>query len=60
MTINVIVRKDAISIITESLALAAMESNSTINIDLKPGAVSIVLEDGASPEEVAALIGVPS
>ena len=57
MTINVIVRKDAISIITESLALAAMAHEGTINIDLKPGAISVVLEDGASAAEIAALLG---
>ena len=55
MTVNIIVRKDAVTIISESLAREVLASTGTVNIDVKPGGTAIVIEDGASPEEIAAL-----
>ena len=57
--VNIIVRKGAVAVITESLAREVLASG-TVNVDVKPGGTAIVLEDGASPEEIAALIPPPT
>ena len=56
MVVNVIVRKGAIALISESLAREILEENKTVNVDVKPGGFALVIEDGASPAEVRALI----
>ena len=59
MTVNVSVRKNATAIITESLAatvLEGLDENEELNVMIYPGATVVVAEDGATAEELAALV----
>jgi hypothetical protein len=58
VTINVRLRKNSVTVVTESVivtALSAREPGETINVDVHPNATLIVAEDGATPEELDAL-----
>lgn len=57
MTINVQLRKDSRTVVTESViqsVLAAREAGEEVNVIVYPGARVAVLEDGATAEEVTA------
>jgi hypothetical protein len=54
-TVNVVVRDGAVVVISESLAREALGLE-TVNVDVKPGGIAVVVEDGASPEEIATLV----
>lgn len=63
MTVNVDIQKDATVLLTESLATKALETLSEgeeLNVRVRPGATVIVAEDGATAEELAALIAAPT
>ena len=59
MTVNVQIRKGGVAVITESLAQTALQSmtdDEELNVVVYPGATVVVAEDGATAEELAALV----
>jgi len=59
MTVNIRLRKGSKTVITESLCqgtLDRLEDSEDVNIDVYPGAIVAVLEDGATAEEIAMVL----
>ena len=54
-TTTITVRKGACSVVSESVAREALKVD-TLHVDLKPGAIAIQYEDGASPDEIAEMV----